>query len=519
MVKWRGMNYRKSSTKTQSIDGMLMPNKKATVDNPTNVEDESNFHDQDNQANYLGHIEDSMPGLAGINMDMSEPKSKRRLSFSYKKFLKRFALICLAAFLVSGAWLGLKGYSTLKKVFNGEGQGAIAFNSEVSPEDLNSEGDGRINILILGKGGEGHDGGQLADTLIIGSVDPRGKTAALLSIPRDLYVSVDGFWQMKINAVYANAKARAIQEGSSQDQAESIGLKKIEDVVSDYFGVPIHYHVMVDFTAFSQAVDAVGGVEVEVNKALYDGTMSPPLRVESGTQQFDGDLALRYARSRYTSPRGDFDRAERQRELIVGLQKKVLSLGTFSNPLRVAQLMDALSDNVVTNLSLGEAMALYDLGEQIGPDRIASLSLVDDPVLLTTGNIGGASVVYPVAGINNYDEIKSYVRNSLRDGFINEEDASIVILNGSEKQGLASDVSDELSAYGYNITRFENAVAQYDTTTIYDISQQKSFTRAYLENRFNLTTNNSGIPEGELDYQADFVIILGSDYEAKNVSQ
>ena len=277
---------------------------------------------------------------------------------------------------------------------------------------------------------------------------------------------------------------------------------------------------MVNFDAFEQAIDTVGGITVDVKEPLYDQSVAwllggNPLVADQGLQTFDGERALLYSRSRKGSARGDFDRTERQREVIIALQQKVLSLGTFSNPLKVIELLETFGNNVRTDLNgLGEVKRLYEIGRQIGSDKIISVGLADPPnVLVGTDFVGNQSVVLPIEGQYQYDEIQSYIRNTLRDPFLKQENARIVILNGTETTGLASLKEKELKSYGYNVVSIGDApVGTYVNSTLYKVtSEDKPFTQNYLERRIGLQVSQSlieGLPTSET---TDFVIILGDD--------
>ena len=431
---------------------------------------------------------------------------------------KRIALVGLVLLLAGGGYFGFNIWNTARRVLKGGADGAIALQKNIDPVKLNGEGDGRVNILLLGKGGDDHPGADLTDSIMITSIDPIAKEAALLSLPRDLWVKAPGLWSMKINAVYATSKQKAYSINESDDAAaEKAGIGAVKNIIESVVGVPIHYYVMIDFTAFQQAVDAVGGVTINVAEPLYDymqawDNNNNPLIADTGTQQFNGKKALLYARSRYSS--SDFARGERQRQIIVALQEKVMQLGTFSNPVTVTKLLNSVGSNVTTNLSLNEIMRIYEISKDILPTSIASFGLTDESnVLVKTDNINETSVVVPKAGTFNYTAIQSYVRNSLRDSFLKSEDAKVVILNGSGTPGLATTRADELKSYGYDVIKIENAPrGDYTTTELIDFTNGiKKYTKRYLEQRLKvLTTNGTGGIDNTL-YGADFVIIVGSN--------
>ncbi len=458
-----------------------------------------------------------------IRLDMPTTPSKRRKTRSKKrKVLKTFMVFGIITLLVGGVLFG-NAFIKARKIFGGGG-GAPALNANVDPTKLNGEGDGRVNVLLLGKGGPGHEGADLTDTILIASIDPIQKEAALLSIPRDFWVKTDN-GQSKINAVYANAKYKVLNEQKTNDRetrAEQAGLAAVESQIEAVAGIPIHYHIMVDFTAFEKAINTVGGIDINVTKdgevyeRLYDTTTGRQyiLDVKEGQNHFDGKRALFYSRSRYTSARGDFDRAERQRSVIIALKDKIMSAGTYGNPIKVNQLVNEFGSHVRSNLSTGEVLRVYDIMKGIDSSKIGSVGLADPPNVLVVGdNINGQSVQVPKAGLFDYSAIQSFVRNALKDGYIKKENASIAVFNGSTVSGLAAKRAEELRSFGYNITVVANAPTKnYTQTTLVDLTGgKKKYTLHYLEQRLKVTAVTS-MPDGAINPNgAEFVIILGQN--------
>lgn len=436
-----------------------------------------------------------------------------------RKYSLRGGLVVLGLFLLLGGFLFTKGYFNLNKVFKGGGN-AAALNSNVDPSRLKGEGDGRVNILLLGRGGEGHDGADLTDTILLASIDPVNNKAGLVSIPRDMWVTTSS-GSSKINSIFAYAKQRAQRNGSNKEAAEEAGVKAIQEEVKEILGIPVHYYSMVDFAAFKEAVDTVGGVDINVTEetAVTERLWDPMTRkqyylnVKPGLQHFDGQRALFYARSRHTSPRGDFDRAERQRLMIQALSKKITSAGTYANPVKVSQLMDSFGNHVSTDLSIDDAMRLMEIGKKIG-GSFESIDLAKpDKPLVRTGMISGQSVVMPVAGPTDYSEIQAYVRSKLKDGYIVKENANITVLNGTVSPGLAGEKADQLRSYGYNVGTVADApTSDYDKTVIVDLTKgKKPYTKNYLEKRFGVKVT-AKLPDSTIvPGTASFVIILGQN--------
>ncbi|MGI9027363.1 MAG: LCP family protein [Candidatus Saccharimonadales bacterium] len=449
----------------------------------------------------------------------------KKVKMSRRRRVTLTVVAILTLLLLTVGFLAFKGYININKVLKGGG-GAAALESNVDPSKLRGEGDGRVNILLLGRGGEGHEAPDLTDTVIVASIDPIAKEASLVSLPRDLYVPVGGGnGSMKLNAVYVTGKNAALAKTSRQKQTDEIkkqadeaGFSLLEQTIEKNLGVPIHYREIIDFTGFKQAVDTVGGVTVNVPSSVTENMRidgkNYKLDVKPGVQQMDGFKALAYTRSRHTSARGDFDRSERQRSIIIALKAKVLSAGTFSNPAKISGLLDTLGDRVQTNFTIQDLTRIYQLGNEIDQSKITSIGLSDPPNnFVTTDNIGGQSVVVPRSGVGNFNEIKGYLRNQLKDSFIRDENASIAVLNGTSKSGLATQKADELKSFGYNITAVDNAPTRsYTKTTIVDLrGGAKKYTKNYLEKRFDVNVTST-LPDATIvPGTADFVIILGSD--------
>ncbi len=461
-------------------------------------------------------------GRINLSLPPATPRHHKKQRHWLKTTAKAFAVLLVISTVLVGYLFG-KGYLKARQIFRGGG-GAAALQENVDPSKLRGEGDGRVNILMLGRGGLGHAGADLTDTILIASVDPIQKEAALLSIPRDLYVKVNGNYT-KINAVFANAKSQSLartstKDGSRNQKAEEAGFKAIEETIAQKIGMPIHYHVMVDFEGFKEAVNTVGGVDLNVTKELavsetmrIDGK-SYFLNVQPGQQHFDGFRALAYTRSRYSSPRGDFDRSERQRAMLVALKSKIFSGGTYGNPVRINQLINAFGNHVQANMTTDEVLRLYDIGKQIDGSKISSVDLTLPPNnYLTTSFIDGQSVVVPKAGLENYKELQNYLRNRLRDGFLQKENATIAVFNGTNIPGLAARTAEDLKSYGYNINQTADAPTKgYNQTIIVDMRDgAKKYTKHYLETRFSVKTVKDLPDKSIIPGNADFVIILGQN--------
>ncbi|MEX0595293.1 MAG: LCP family protein, partial [Candidatus Paceibacterota bacterium] len=214
-------------------------------------------------------------------------------------------------------------------------------------------------ILLLGKGGESQeDGGNLTDTMMIVQILNPEKQIRLISIPRDFLVfDADGYYS-KLNSVYA----RALSTGKTQEES----IKVLQDKLTDITGITFDYYAEVDFAGFVKVVDKIDGVDVDVTNPIDDPYYPGPnysyqrFTLGAGIQNLNGETALKYSRSRYTSVGGDLDRARRQQQIIGNMKDKIFSLNPILDAPKIISLLGIARENIKTDLSLTDMKALYD---------------------------------------------------------------------------------------------------------------------------------------------------------------
>ncbi len=451
-------------------------------------------------------------------------KKHKRRRVSVFKIFRRVGLAATVLIIAGGSYFGVKLYLTGRNVLQG-GVSAPALASTVDASQLSGEGDGRVNVLLIGKGGDNHPGGQLTDTLLIASIDPVNKKAAVVSIPRDFWMKVAGTSSyQKVNSVYNLGKEKSTAKTKNQEETD--GVKLLSDTMSQTLGIPIQYYAMFDFTGYKELVDTVGGIDIKIDEPIFDPNFDGQygrnaLRLPAGNVHLSGTQALLLGRARGVAGgygvSSDFDRNENQRKMIVALKDKLLSSGTYTNPVKINQLVTTLGDNAKTSFSAGEIIRLNQIFKQIKPADIASIDFVTPPNdLLTTGNIAGQSVVYPKAGITNLGPIQNYLRNTLKDGFLQQESAKVAVYNDTNISGLAGKQAEILRSFGYTVTTVTDAPGKQNspTTTVVDLTGgTKKFTKRYLEQRFKVTAiakpANVQIPADPTT--VDFIVIVGQD--------
>ncbi len=236
---------------------------------------------------------------------------------------------------------------------------------------------GRINLLLLGSDQRPYSGGFRTDTIILVSLDPSEGTASLVSFPRDLYVTIPGWTEQRINTAMGYG-----------------GFPLLAATMEYNFGVrPTHY-VMVNFWAFTQTINSLGGIDVYAAQTLTDhrdgyGYYTIP----AGLNHMDGETALWYSRSRYST--SDFARTRRQQEVVMALFDRMLSLNGIE---KAPELYDIYADNVTTDLSWQEIAALLPLAAQLSDTSRIEHFYIGPAEVTSWTTPGGAQVLLPNHG-------------------------------------------------------------------------------------------------------------------------
>ncbi len=303
----------------------------------------------------------------------------------------RLGAVGLAALLVAtvAPHLAAWSYGTAAQTMFGQ----IFAGSSVRSVSAGPGTTERLNVLLIGVDAAPGRTEALTDSLIVVSLDPVGRTVSMVSIPRDL-ASVplgDGnVFGPKINSLMSWA-------GSHPKEFPKGGVGTLEGAIGALLGIPIHAYASVDLTGFAAMVDAVGGVDINVRKALAD-PIYPRLdgtrgwSVQPGLHHFNGTDALAYARIRKAAGESDFTRAARQQEVLVALRNQAVSAGILFN---LPRLLDAIGSTVRTDLSQDRLPELAALAEQIGGASTMKLVL-GGPMIKSGGSTQYGSTFVPV---------------------------------------------------------------------------------------------------------------------------
>lgn len=280
----------------------------------------------------------------------------------------------------------------------------------LTPQALNGEDTGRVNILIAGNSADdpGHGGAELTDSIMVASIDITTKKLTLISVPRDLWVDYDGS-SMKINAVYPLG-----------------GMNALKTEVQNVLGITINQQVLINYAAFKDMIDAVGGIDIDITSPDPRGIYDPMVgfQIANGEQHLDGTQALLLARSRndptydgrvaYGLPNGDFDREMYQREILQALLAKISSVSTLINPTTLPKIIDSFDGNVSTDMTAGQLRRVYDLSREVSGTDSISIEGNDTQTLLSSyTSYDGQSALIPAAGIDDYSDIQQFVAGYL----------------------------------------------------------------------------------------------------------
>ena len=249
---------------------------------------------------------------------------------------------------------------------------------------------GRFNILVLGtdKRTDMQDVAARSDTMILLSVDPQWKTAGVLSIPRDLQVTIPGYGLQKINAAYFYGE---------YDQLPGGGPALALQTVSSYFNVPIPYYVAINFDGFQKVIDSMGGIGIYVPAAIDDPLYPGPgysyihVHFDPGCQHMDGARALEYARTRHAD--SDFGRSQRQQQVIKAMRERVLQVNMLP---RFGDLLNQLGDTVATNIPPDQQWMFLQLGSQI-PTNALYTAQIDGGMVREVGTAGNLDLQWDKA--------------------------------------------------------------------------------------------------------------------------
>ena len=392
------------------------------------------------------------------------------------------------------------------------------------------DGASRVTMLIVGlRGGvDTKDCPLCTDTLILLTIDPVSKTAGMLSIPRDMWVSIPGFAYGKINSAYTLGENYKLPGGGP-----GLTIQTVENFV----GIPIQYYAQIDFDAFASMIDDIGGicmdipVKVDVGVQYEHGTTI----IQPGHQCLTGKVALGYARTRdiwQGVKGGDVERSQNQQRVILAIRDKVLS----NLPALVAQagpLYSQISSGVHTNLSLDDILRLAMLAKDIPAGSIKQgvidYTMMQDGKTVVDGTTVDILRPYP-------DKIRELVDKIFGGGslapaatgdptqLMQQEGARVLVINGSGVSGIAQKTADYMKSQGMNVTGYGNISDypdQYNSPPLPDhtlliIHAGKPYAMKYLMTLMKINSANQLVFDFNPSAPADIMLVVGADWVNSN---
>lgn len=373
---------------------------------------------------YYPHQENSDVKRVITDIRRLEKKISRRIPFWRRKwFLISFLIFVLI--LVSFGYFSYKLGSAFSEISTSKNSlwksifsilpfknSPFAFLLPLSGDkpSLPPKDPDRVNILLLGIRGSkdnGH-GELLSDTIMLLSIKKSTGQVALISIPRDLYIEIPYHGKKKINDAYVLGEQKKWGGG---------GLDLSKEVVSRVTGLYVDYAISADFKAFQELVRILGGITIWRDKPFVEdkqwwcdenGENCRPFVVPQGSTLLDGQQALFYVRSRFSS--SDFDRMRRQQQVMLAIKEKIFGLKILANPKKIFEIIEVLKRNIRTDMDIAEIKELIDLSKHIDSDHIKRKVLdTSKDGLLQATTMNGSYILLPVGG--NFNKIQEACRN------------------------------------------------------------------------------------------------------------
>jgi len=350
-----------------------------------------------------------------------------------------------------------------------------------------------MNIVLLGSDKRPNSGAWRTDSIIVVSIDPQGNLVRLLSIPRDLWVYIPGHGYNRVNTA----------DLWGELDAKGGGPERVKRTIHHNLGIPIHYYVRVDFAGFMKIIDAVGGVDVDVECPL------PDISLSAGVHHMSGQDALRYARSRKST--NDFDRGRRQRKVLMALWDQALTLDIIT---RIPELWRAMSSTFQTDMTLDQVINLAYLGVQLKPQRILSRAIGPAQVQSWVTPQGAAVLLPREEAVRAM--LQAYYA-PLDTSLLDESSkVRVRVLNGSQRKQAQDLAASALSWEGYKVVSRgaadrsdygQTVVQAYsgDLTAATDVARTLGIPTTAVQDMAGAAQPDSGEP-------VDVVVILGANY-------
>ena len=416
---------------------------------------------------------------------------------------KRIAKWSLLSLLVIVLAVGLAGFIFVYRTL-----GKIGLNTEVIYEakqqlDIPMP-DEPVNILVMGTDTDPDGDSIRSDSIMLVRVNPAGECLSMLSIPRDLLVDIPGVGEDKINAAYAIG-----------------GVSLSIETVRELTGLPIHHFVLINYDGFEKAVDAMGGVYVDIDRRYFNdnsqaawGEAYEPIDVYPGYQKLSGADALAYVRYRHED--SDVVRIKRQQYFIRDVKAQSLKWGNFA---KIPELADAFASNTTSDIGRSDLLSLTKFILAVERDRVyqaqAPIEEADGSYLVVSRE--QLPAIVEAFQSPEFNQPAPPVPEAPAPEALSAatKQLAVEILNGNGVDGSASEAAQMLTQRGFtSVAVSGNAASSYESNKIF-YSQGYQQAATELAGIFG-PCKTEPMP-ADLETSAHMVLVVGSSFEGAPV--
>jgi LCP family protein required for cell wall assembly len=312
-----------------------------------------------------------LPPRAGSRQPVKTKKQKPRKK---RSIWKTFFILLFAVLLLVAAGLAYLVF----KADNAVDQIAAPNDNEVVIPAGESVKEKAVAMLLMGIDSRSHGGGLNTDVMMVAVFNPKTKSATLVTIPRDSNIDVDGYRARKANSFYADFYMNALKKDMSKEAAYADAKQEVRTVMGKLFNIDIKYSAVINFQGFADVVDALGGVNVNVDMRMKykDSADGTNIDLKEGLQELSGEKALDFVRYRKSNNgknmSSDFDRNARQSQVIGALTDKLKS---FDGVTKLGSVIEAVGNNLTMDMPSKEIKNMMAKYVGMGRDDITFIPL------------------------------------------------------------------------------------------------------------------------------------------------
>jgi polyisoprenyl-teichoic acid--peptidoglycan teichoic acid transferase len=416
--------------------------------------------------------------------------------------------------------------------------------SSDGPVSKDWDGSNRVTALLMGldyRDWEANEPASRTDSMMLITYDPTTNTAGMLSIPRDMWVNIPGFDYGKINTAYFLGEINNLPGG---------GPALAVQTVEQFLGVPINFYAQIDFTAFEKLINELGGLDIKIQTPITIDPLGPgnTKTLKPGTQTLTGAEALAYARQRHTD-NGDIDRAQRQQDVIIAIRNQIFNLNMLPNLVaKSPKIYSDIASGMRTNLTLSKVVQLALAVQRVPRENIKQAVIgsedtqldmtvdgqsilipIMDKILITRDSVFSAGTnpepkptFVPEADVTSSNNTEVQLQADEQDPvsapvedlgtLLSNEDAKLIVQNGTKTMGLAGKVEEYLKSLGMNIVSTKNADKEYSEIILIDYTG-KTYTLQFLAEMLQVP-NDHIFNQDDPNAGGDIAIILGENWQS-----